>query len=284
MSESIWPVEVPDFNFEGKTVVVTGSTKGIGRAIAFAYARCGANVVVSGRSQEDCDNTAKEIKDLCAVTPERVTADAAHEDKSPLNEISGSAAGIRADVRSLDDIKALAWQTSECFGSPDIWVNCAGMAITKKILDVTSEDYDLVMETNLRSVYFASQTAAKYMRDAGGGVIIQIASVGGLQGSNGLSLYGASKAAVINLTKTMALEWSRYGIRVNAICPGYVETELNREALADEKIREQIVRGNPQRRLGTVDEVAAVALFLGSEQSGMINGEAVVADMGSICG
>ncbi len=260
MSENTWPVEVPDFNFEGKTVVVTGSTKGIGRAIAFAYARCGANVVVSGRSQEDCDSAAKEIGDL-----------------------GGSAAGIRADVRSLEDIEALARQASERFGSPGIWVNCAGMAITKKILDVAPEDYDIVMETNLRSVFFASQTAAKYMCDAGGGTIIQIASVGGLKGSNGLSLYGASKAAVINLTKTMALEWSRYGIRVNAICPGYVDTELNREALADEKIREQIVRGNPQRRLGSVDEVAAVALFLASDLAGMINGEAIVADMGSIC-
>ncbi len=261
MCENTWPVGVPDFHFKEKTVVVTGSTRGIGRAIAFAYARCGADVVVSGRSQEDCDRVAGEI-----------------------NELGGNAAGIRADVRSLEDIEGLARQTVEHFGVPAVWVNCAGMAVTKKIFDVTPEDYDLVMETNLRSVYFASQAAAESMRDAGGGVIIQIASVGGLKGSNGLSLYGASKAAVINLTKTMALEWSRYGIRVNAICPGYVETELNREALSDEKIREQIVRGNPQRRLGTVDEVAAVALFLGSEQSGMINGEAIVADMGSICG
>ncbi len=261
MSENTWPVDVPDLDFTGKTVVITGSTKGIGKAISFAYARCGANVVVSGRSQEDCDSAAKKIRDL-----------------------GGNATGIRADVRCPEDIEALARQTAEYFGTPDIWVNCAGMAITKKILDVTPEDYDLVMETNLRSVYFASQTAAKYMREANGGVIIQIASVGGLKGSTGLSLYGASKAAVINLTKTMALEWSRYGIRVNAICPGYVETELNREALADDKMRERIVRGNPQRRLGTVEEVAAVALFLGSDLSGMINGEAVVADMGSICG
>ncbi len=261
MSKQRWPVEIPDLNFEEKTVVVTGSTKGIGRAIAFAYARCGAHVVVSGRDQADCGRVAEEI-----------------------NKLGGDALGIRADVREIADIEALAQQAAERVGPPDIWVNCAGTALTKKILDVTPEEYELVMETNLRGVYFASQAAARYMREAGGGTIIQIASVGGLKGSNGLSLYGASKAAVINLTKTMALEWSRYGIRVNAICPGYVETELNREVLEDSKIREQILRDNLQRRLGTVGEVAAVALFLGCEQSGMINGEAIVADMGSICG
>lgn len=250
------------FDFSGKTVVITGGTKGIGRAIALAFGQSHANVVVAGRHQEDCDQVAADIKAL-----------------------GGSAAGIRTDVRKLSELEALIRGTVECFGGVDVLVNCAGVAVTKKILDLDEKDYDMVMETNLRSVLFASKAAAAEMKDSGkGGKIIQIASVGGLKGTSGLSLYGASKAAVINLTKTMALEWSRYGIQTNAVCPGYVVTEINKSQFDDEKFRERVVKTIPQRRLGTVDEVAAIVLFLASDASGMINGEAIVADMGAICG
>ena len=105
-----------------------------------------------------------------------------------------------------------------------------------------------------------------------------------MKGNNGLSVYGASKAAVINLTKTMALEWSRYGIQVNAVCPGYVITELNRAQFENEKLREKTLKQIPQRRFGTVDEVAAITLFLASDLSYMIQGEFITADMGSTCG
>lgn len=251
-----------NFDFAGKTAVITGGTKGIGRAIALAFGQCHANVVVAGRRQEDCDQVAADIKAL-----------------------GGSAAGIRTDVRNLSDVDALIQGAVEHFGGVDILVNCAGVAATKKILDLNEKDYDMVMETNLRSVLFASKAAAVEMKKSGkGGKIIQIASVGGLKGTSGLSLYGASKAAVINLTKTMALEWSRYGIQTNAVCPGYVVTELNKEQFDDEKFRDHVLKTIPQRRLGTVNEVAAIVLFLASDVSGMINGEAIVADMGAICG
>lgn len=262
MGNTNWQVKVPDFDYNGKIVVITGSTKGIGKAIAYAYAQCGANVVISGRKQAECDAIAEDIRGL-----------------------GGQALGVSADVQNTDQIVHLADRTEEVFGTPDIWVNCAGVAVTKKILDVTEEDYAKVMDTNLKSVYFGSQVAAAWMRVAGkGGKIIQIASVGGLKGSNGLSLYGASKAAVINLTKTMAIEWSRYGIQTNAICPGYVVTEINQAVFADEAFRAKVVHDIPQRRLGTADEIASIALYLGSELSNMINGEAIVADMGAICG
>ena len=255
-------MEKMNFDFSGKTVVITGGTKGIGRAIALAFGQSHANVVVAGRRQEDCDQVAADIKAL-----------------------GGSAAGIRTDVRNLSELEALIRGTVECFGGVDVLVNCAGVAVTKKILDLDEKDYDMVMETNLRSVLFASKAAAAEMKDSGkGGKIIQIASVGGLKGTSGLSLYGASKAAVINLTKTMALEWSRYGIQTNAVCPGYVVTEINKSQFDDEKFRERVVKTIPQRRLGTVNEVAAIVLFLASDASGMINGEAIVADMGAICG
>lgn len=251
-----------NFDFSGKSVVVTGGTKGIGRGIALAFGRGHANVAVAGRHQEECDAVASEIRAL-----------------------GGDAVGIRTDVRHLPEVNALIDGTVAQFGGVDILINCAGVAVTKKILDLDEKDYDMVMETNLRSVLFASKAAAAQMKNSGkGGKIIQIASVGGLKGTSGLSLYGASKAAVINLTKTMALEWSRYGIQTNAVCPGYVVTEINKAQFEDEKFRERVVKTIPQRRLGTVDEVAAIVLFLASDASGMINGEAIVADMGAICG
>lgn len=262
MAEKNWPVSIPDFDYTGKTVVITGSTKGIGKAIAFVYAQCHANVVITGRKQAECDAVAEEI---CSL--------------------GGHALGVATDVQQIEALEALADRTEQVFGTPDIWINCAGVAVTRKILDVTPEDYDMVMNTNLKSVYFGSQIAVSRMRKAEkGGKIIQIASVGGLKGSNGLSLYGASKAAVVNLTKTMAIEWSRYGIQTNAICPGYVVTEINRDVFENEKFRDKVLHEIPQRRLGSVDEIASIALFLGSELSNMINGEAIVADMGAICG
>ena len=219
------PVKMASYDMAGKTAVVTGGTKGIGKAIALAFGQCGANVVVAGRHEDECTAVAEAI-----------------------TSAGGHGKGIRTDVRNIDEIDALIAGAAETFGGVDILINCAGVAITKKILDLDVEDYDMVMETNLRSVLFAS------------------------------------KAGVINLTKTMALEWSRYGIQTNAVCPGYVVTEINKAEFENEKFRDHVLKTIPQRRLGTVDEVAALVLFLASDMSGMINGEAIVADMGAICG
>lgn len=257
-----WPVRLPSFDFTGKTVVVTGGTKGIGYGIAMAFARCGAKVVVSSRRQEDCDRVAEEI---CAL--------------------GGTAIGVRADVGNVAEVKTLIQETEKTYQSVDILVNSAGVAVTKKLFDLTEADYDTVMNTNLKGLLFASREAARRMAaQPGGGRIIQVASIGGLKGSNGLSVYGASKAAVINLTKTMAIEWSRYNIQVNAICPGYVVTEINRHTFENEEFLQKTLKQIPQRRLGTVEEVASLALYLASDLAYMITGEAITADMGSTCG
>lgn len=262
MEDKKWPVKLPDFEFAGKTVVITGGTKGIGYGIAMAFARCHANVVISSRHQSDCDRVEREIKAL-----------------------GGFAEGICADVRRTTDIEKLIRGAVMTFGGIDVLVNCAGAAVTRKILDLTEEEYNMVMDTNLKSVLFASKAAAEEMRKSGkGGRIIQIASIGGVKGSNGLSVYGASKAAVINLTKTMAIEWSRYGIQTNAICPGYVVTDINRAQFEDERFKEKELKKIPQRRLGTVDEIAGLVLYLASDLGYMINGEAIVADMGTTVG
>ena len=259
---SQWPVRLPSFDFSQKTAVITGGTKGIGHAIAMAFARCGANVIVSSRNQKDCDRVAEEI-----------------------NALGGVARGIQTDIGKAPEAELLIQKAAEYFGSVDILVNCAGTAVTRKLLELTEADYDMVMNTNLKGLLFASRKAAQIMRAQPlGGRIIQIASIGGLKGSNGLSVYGASKAAVINLTKTMALEWSRYNIQVNAICPGYIETEINRKTFENKEFLEKTLKQIPQRRLGTAEEVASLALYLASDLAYMINGESITADMGSTCG
>ena len=259
MAQDNWPVKLPDYRLDGKVAVVTGGTKGLGYAIAMMFAAFGAKVAVSSRHQDECDAVAEEIRSL-----------------------GGEAVGIAADVSKTADVKRLIQEAVGQLGGLDILVNNAGVAVTKPILQMDEADYDRVMDTNLRGLFFASKEAAAVMAEQGrGGRIIQIASIGGLKGANQISVYCASKAAVLNLTGTMALEWSRYGITTTAICPGYVKTEINAAQFRDEKFLAKALKGIPQRRLGSADEVAAIALFLASEYSGMITGSAIVADMGA---
>ena len=247
------------YSLEAKVAVITGGNKGIGKAIAILFAKSGAKVVVAGRSMKDCKKVTEEIKSF-----------------------GGEAFPAATDVTSVESIRHLMDVTINEYGDIDIMVNCAGMAITKPILEVDEKDYGKVMDTNLKGVFFGSKEAAAKMIEMGhGGRIIQIASIGGLKGTNQISTYCASKAAVLNLTKTMAIEWSRYGICTTAICPGYVKTEINAEIFDDPDKLERALKGIPQRRLGTVEEVAAIALFLASDESGMISGSAIIADMGA---
>lgn len=259
MTQEKWPVKLPDYRLDGKVAIITGGTKGIGYAIAMMFAAFGAAVVVSSRHQEECGSVAEQI-----------------------NRLGGTAAGIAADVGRPAEVKRLIRETVERLGDLNILVNCAGVAITKPILEMDEGDYDRVMDTNLRGVFFASKEAAAAMVEKKhGGRIIQIASIGALKGTNQISTYCASKAAVLSLTKTMALEWSRYGITTTALCPGYVKTEINAAQFQDEEFLAKTLKGTPQRRLGTAEEVAAIALFLASDYSSMITGSAIVADMGA---
>jgi NAD(P)-dependent dehydrogenase (short-subunit alcohol dehydrogenase family) len=254
------PFAMPSFDLSGKVAIVTGGTKGLGHAIAMTYAYYGAKLVVASRHQEDCDSVAAEIK-----------------------EMGGEAIGIRTDVQSPDELRALVDGSLEAFGALDILVNNAGVAVTKSILDTDETEYDRVLQSNLRSVYFGSQAAARAMKERGSGRIINMASIGGLNGNYCLSTYGASKAAIVNLTKSMAVEWGKFGILVNAICPGYVRTDLNAENLDDPAFREKTLKRIPLRRFGETREVAAVALFLASDASSIMTGSVLVADMGATC-
>ena len=228
--------------------------------MVFAYH--GAKVVITSRHQEDCDVVAAEVAAM-----------------------GGEAMGIKADVQNVEEIQNLVDRTVEKYGRMDIMVNNAGVAVTRRLTDMTEADYERVIDSNLKSVYFGAQIAAKQMIAQGeGGKIINMCSIGGIKGNNQLSIYGASKAGAINLTKSMAWEWGRYGINVNAICPGYVKTDLNAEQLENPQFKDKVLKGIPLRRFGTVQEIAALTLFLASDCCNMLTGEYIVADMGATLG
>ena len=261
------PVKLPSFDITDKVAIITGGTKGLGYAIVMAFAAAGAKVVITSRHQDDCEKVAEEVIAL-----------------------GGEALGVATDVQDKDQIDNLIAKTVEKFGRLDIMVNNAGVAITKKIIDVEEKDYDTVLNSNLKSVYFGSQAAARQIikqNEAGegfGGKIINMCSIGGIKGNNGVATYGASKAGAINLTKSLAWELARYGITANAICPGYVITEINRAQLEGTEFGAKQLKNIPLRRFGTVDEVAALALFLASDSCNMLDGEAIVCDMGATLG
>ena len=253
---------MPSFDLNGKVAVVTGGTKGLGYGIVMVFAYHGAKVVITSRHQEDCDVVAAEVAAM-----------------------GGEAMGIKADVQNVEEIQNLVDRTVEKYGRLDIMVNNAGVAVTRRLTDMTEADYERVIDSNLKSVYFGAQIAAKQMIAQGeGGKIINMCSIGGIKGNNQLSIYGASKAGAINLTKSMAWEWGRYGINVNAICPGYVKTDLNAEQLENPQFKDKVLKGIPLRRFGTVQEIAALTLFLASDCCNMLTGEYIVADMGATLG
>lgn len=256
------PFAMPSFDLNGKVAVVTGGTKGLGYGIVMVFAYHGAKVVITSRHQEDCDVVAAEVAAM-----------------------GGEAMGIKADVQNVEEIQNLVDRTVEKYGRLDIMVNNAGVAVTRRLTDMTEADYERVIDSNLKSVYFGAQIAAKQMIAQGeGGKIINMCSIGGIKGNNQLSIYGASKAGAINLTKSMAWEWGRYGINVNAICPGYVKTDLNAEQLENPQFKDKVLKGIPLRRFGTVQEIAALTLFLASDCCNMLTGEYIVSDMGATLG
>lgn len=252
---------MPTFDLTGKVAIVTGGTKGLGYGMSMVLSHFGADVVVSSRNQADCDEVAAEIKS----TGKR-------------------ALGVQCDVIVKEELDELVKKTVEEFGRVDIMVNNAGMGITKKVIEMSEDEWDTVLDTNLKGVFFGAAAAAKEMIKQGdGGRIINISSAGGLVGTKNIAAYCASKAGVVSLSKTMAMEWGRYGITANTVCPGYVPTSINKKPLEIPKVRDQILSKTALKRLGTIEEIAAVVTFLASDASSIMTGAIVAADMGTTC-
>jgi len=255
------PFPIPEIDLTGKVAIVTGSTEGLGYGMAVVLAAYGAKVVVSSRRKEKCEEAAAGIEAMGAA-----------------------AIAIPCDVRVKADIDNLVAETVNRFGKVDIMVNNAGLGITKRIIEMEEDEWDTVIDTNLKGVFFGMAAAAKVMIDQGiKGRIINIASAGGLVGTKNIASYCASKAGVVSLSKTGAMEFGKYGITVNSVCPGYVPTTINQTPLSIPKVREQILARTALGRLGEVWEVAAIVLFLASDMSSIMTGAFVAADMGTTC-
>jgi NAD(P)-dependent dehydrogenase (short-subunit alcohol dehydrogenase family) len=253
-------MDLSKFSLAGKVALVTGGSRGIGRAIALTFAEAGADVVVSARKLPDLEEVAKEIK----AKGRKALAVASH-------------------VAKLEDSKSLIEKVKSEFGRLDILVNNAGTnPYPGPLIDAEEWAWDVTMNVNLKGPFLLGQMAARIMKEQGGGNIINMSSAAGLRASN-LNIYSITKAGLIMLTQVMAREWGQYKIRVNAIAPGVIETRLS-EMLWKGPGGEAAVRGMPLGRLGVPDDVAGLALFLASDASSYITGEVILVDGGSHVG
>lgn len=255
---------------EGKIALVTGGGRGIGRAVAFSFAREGASVAVLARTSEEVARVAGEIKDECGVETMHATCDV-----SDAGEVARTFASV-----------------TERFGrGADILVNNAGIAESAPILKTGDEFWQRHLAINLNGTFYCTRAALPSMIARGWGRIINVASIAGKTGAPYIAAYAASKHGVLGLTRSVALEVALKGVTVNAICPGYVDTDMTTRALerieaqtghAASDALETIKRMSPQHRLVTPEEVAALALLLASEDGRGINGQAINVDGGSV--
>ena len=254
-------MDLSRFSCEGKVALITGGSRGIGRASALALADAGANVVVSSRKIADLEPVADEIRSRGV----KGLAVAAHNAKS-------------------EDSKMLIERVVKEFGRIDILMNNAGTnPYYGPIMDQDEKTYDITMNVNVKGIFILSQLAGRIMRGRGGGCIINTSSIGGLRAGE-LGVYSVTKAAVIMLTQVMAKEWGQYNIRVNTIAPGIIKTRLSEALWKDPKVNEKAVQSMALMRLGEPEEVAGTVVFLSSAAGSYITGATIVVDGGRVHG
>lgn len=246
------------FSLEGKNALVTGASRGIGRAVALGFAEAGADVAVAARNEEDLKTLAKEIEGL-----------------------GRRAVVIPTDVTDRDQIEAMIRKTVEELGAIQILVNNAGgTRFMSPIVGLRPEGWDKAIKLNLDSVFHATQLAAQEMVNSGGGSIIQMSSVAGIMGAQTLSYYSAAKAGVRVMSQAIAKELASSNIRVNSIAPGWVATDLNAFAHNDDNLRRAIEDTVPMHRFAQPEEIVGAAIFLASEASSYVTGTTIVVDGG----
>jgi len=247
-----------DKRFTGKVALITGGTSGIGRTTAIAFAEHGADVVIAGRREAE-----------------------GAESLTLVQKAGGQGLFVRADVNDESEIEAMVAKTLERFGRLDFAFNNAGVGgLGRATMTATADIYDQIMNINVRGVFFSMKHQIPAILQSGGGAIVNNASVLGLRPSANSPIYSASKAAVVGLTKSAALEFAPKGVRINAICPAIIETDMTEQIRGDEQTRAYLLSLHPVGRFGQSEEVAASVLYLCSPEASFITGVALPLDGG----
>jgi len=250
-----------NIRLDGKTALVTGASSGLGWRFAQTLAQAGARVALAARSTDKLDALKREIESA-----------------------GGKTCVVKMDVTDIAGVRAAVAAAESALGGLDILVNNSGVNKQQRAVEVEEADYDYVTDTNCKGAFFVAQAVGRSMiARKCPGRIINIASVAGLRVLAQLSTYCMSKAAVVQMTRALAHEWGRYGINVNAICPGYIETGINRDYWQTEGGK-KLVSMLPRRRVGQPEDLDGLLLLLASEQSGFINGAVIAADDGLAVG
>ena len=249
------------FDLGGKTALVTGGSKGIGRFMALELAYAGADIAVASRHPEEGLETVEEIRSM-----------------------GRRSEALYADIARLDTLDDMMLRLSDTLGRLDILVNNAGTNVRKPAVEFTEAEWDLVLNTNLKGTFFLCQKAAKAMMKTGGGRIVNISSGAGNMAVPWLTPYSISKAGINHMTRALAMEFAPHGILVNAIAPSYIETPLTKQWLSDPKRYKRISERSPLKRLGKPSDLIGALLLLASEESEFITGQVITVDGGSSAG
>ncbi len=252
----------PLFSVSDQIVLVSGGTRGIGFAIAQGFAQRGATVIVTGRTADGAAQAAEKLRPGAAIPP----------------------VGLGCDVADSGQVNRLAASVLEKFDRVDTLINVAGVNRRKPAIDVTDDDYDFILGANLRGAFFLSREIGRHMLERRSGCQINIASLNTDRPLKNVMPYAVSKAGIAQLTRSLALEWGPAGIRVNAIAPGFIVTDLTRQLWSDETMQAWGLANTPQRRLGNPDDLIGAALFLASSASAFITGQILYVDGGFTAG
>lgn len=246
------------FSLKNKVAIITGARRGIGKGIAEVFAQAGADVIISDIDLKDCEKTANEITKKYKV----------------------KTLAVKCDVSNINEVDEMIDSTIKKFRKIDILVNNAGIFLTKPFLDYTEEDWNKIVNIDLKSVYLCSQAVAKVMVKEKYGKIVNISSIAGIVGYLGAVAYCASKGGIITLTKGLALELAPYKINVNAIAPGAIDTPMTAFLKRDKKSLQQTLAGIPLKRMGKPADIGNAALYLASDEGSYVTGHTLVVDGG----
>ena len=249
----------PVFNFSGRTAIVTGAGRGIGRVIALSLAEAGANVVLCSRTKAEIDAVAGEISGK-----------------------GGKVLAVATDLTIHEQLENLVDATIKEFGRIDILVNNAARSFLRSLLDLREDGWDKCFNTNVRAVWLLSRLVARRMMEQKGGKIINITTVGADKAEAGMAAYGCSKAALKHLTRCMAKEWAQLGINVNAVAPGFTRTDFSRPIWSNPEVEALIARAIPKGKIGEPEDVVGAVLFLASGAADYITGETIYVDGGTM--